>query len=81
MNALVELWSRPESDLTDKEPTEMEEPKMNPEDAAVIMQSFQANTDQEGAHYDADGLLCLIAREAGFGDAVDAYMEIDKWYA
>ena len=34
----------------------------------------------EENHYDADQLLMEIARRAGYGEAVDAYDDIPKWF-
>lgn len=37
--------------------------------------------DPAGSHLSADELLCTILRELGYGDAVDLYDRIGKWYA
>jgi len=42
---------------------------------------LQASDDTEGAHARADEVLCDLLREMGFGDVVDAWDKIDKWYA
>ena len=37
--------------------------------------------DTECAHGRADEILCELLRELGYSDIVDAYEDIDKWYA
>jgi hypothetical protein len=37
--------------------------------------------DPEAAHCAADGLLLVILRNLGYGEMVDEYHKIDKWYA
>ena len=37
--------------------------------------------DPEVAHGAADGLLCQTLRNLGYGEMVDEYHKIDKWYA
>lgn len=37
--------------------------------------------DTEAAHCDADDLLCALLRALGYGDVVDEYEKVDKWYA
>ena len=45
------------------------------------MEECIRNDDTEGAHYDADGLLCELLRKLGYNELVDKYIEVDKWYA
>jgi hypothetical protein len=37
--------------------------------------------DTEIAHSIADDVLCTLLIELGYKEVVDAYNEIDKWYA
>jgi hypothetical protein len=37
--------------------------------------------DTEIAHKFADRALCDLLRELGFGEVVDEYNKIDKWYS
>ena len=37
--------------------------------------------DTEIDHGNADDLLCSLLTELGFGDVVNEYGKIDKWYA
>ena len=39
------------------------------------------NGDIEVAHIDADGILCELLIELGYGKIIELYNEIDKWYA
>lgn len=39
------------------------------------------NPDVEGAHANADDILCDTLRELGFGELVDVYEKVEKWYA
>jgi len=33
------------------------------------------------AHIEADDLMCAQLRRLGYGDGVDVFEEMDKWYA
>lgn len=37
--------------------------------------------DPERNHSNADELLCLLLKELGYTDIVEAYEKIEKWYA
>ena len=37
--------------------------------------------DQEGAHIDADVILCDLLTELGYGEVVEAWEKVPKWYA
>jgi hypothetical protein len=37
--------------------------------------------DTEHAHSEADKILCEVLRELGYNDLIDAYEQVDKWYA
>lgn len=37
--------------------------------------------DIEGAHSEADSIMCDLLRELGYGDGVDIFQEANKWYA
>lgn len=55
--------------------------KITPEKAAQKMREIDENGDTEGAHCDADELFCEILRDLGYGDAVDVFEGMTKWYA
>ena len=37
--------------------------------------------DAEGAHSDADAVLCSLLIMLGYRDVVDAWMKVTRWYA
>ena len=56
---------------------------MTPEELVAKMQKI-ADTiveDEELAHIEADDVLCEALRDLGYGEGVDAYERIGKWYA
>ena len=58
---------------------------MTPKEFAQEMRNIsllsQDGGDNEIAHCDADDLLCQVLRELGYGEGVDIFEEMDKWYA
>ncbi len=46
-----------------------------------ISQEADADGNLEMSHAEADELLCKALREAGYGDGVDIYEKLGKWYA
>lgn len=51
------------------------------EDALNDLARLASSTDLEGAHIDADDILCELLLELGYNDVVEAYIFIDKGYA
>lgn len=45
------------------------------------MKALINDNDKEEAHIKADRILCKILHAIGFHDVVEAFNEIDKWYA
>ncbi len=45
------------------------------------LKELRYEMDTEAAHSDADELLCELLIELGHQDIVDAFNQIDKWYA
>ena len=43
--------------------------------------AIQQRRDREMAHAEADAVLCKLLRKLGYGDVVDEYHKVDKWYA
>ena len=37
--------------------------------------------DEENQHRDADHLMCKVLRSLGYGDGVDIFNEMNKWYS
>ncbi len=49
--------------------------------AEISQKADVAGGDLEMSHAHADVLLCKALREAGYGDGVDIYEKLGKWYA
>jgi hypothetical protein len=45
------------------------------------LQALQNESDTEKVHAVADGILCELLRNLGYGEVVDAYEQLDMWYA
>lgn len=45
------------------------------------LQLLQNDSDTEKVHAVADGILCELLRDLGYGEVVDAYEQLDMWYA
>lgn len=56
---------------------------MTPDEFRSRMQTMAngGNYDNEQAHGDADDLMCEALRSLGYGEGVDIYQSIEKWYA
>lgn len=51
------------------------------EEALTSLKHWQEAEDTEAAHCEADEILCWLLRELGYGDVVDEWSKISKWYA
>lgn len=47
----------------------------------MVQQQKDNNTDYEDAHYKADNILCDILKALGFGELVDAFEDVGKYYS
>ena len=45
------------------------------------MRRIERNNDTEMAHILADELMCKLLRELGYGEGVDIFEQMDKWYS
>jgi hypothetical protein len=45
------------------------------------LRALQNDPDTEKVHAVADGILCELLRNLGYGEVVDAYEQLDMWYA
>lgn len=45
------------------------------------LEALQDDPDTEKVHAVADGILCELLRDLGYGEVVDAYEQLDMWYA
>lgn len=62
-----------------------------PEDAPTVeemvadsirrLKALASSRDTEAAHGEADDILCELLDHLGYGEVVEAWHEIDKWYA
>lgn len=54
---------------------------MDRETAIAELKSWQGGTDEEIAHAQADEVLCKLLRATGYGDVVEEWLRVEKWYA
>jgi hypothetical protein len=54
---------------------------LTPEQFSNEMKSIFKNLDTEGAHVEADRLMCELLRELGYSQGVQVFKEAEKWYA
>ena len=47
---------------------------------AAKMRRLDKLNDPEVAHYKADELMCELLTELGFGEGVEIFKEMGKWY-
>lgn len=45
------------------------------------MRRIDRNDNTEMAHILADELMCKLLRELGYGEGVDIFEKMDKWYS
>lgn len=45
------------------------------------MIEISSDDDEESAHVNADNLLCEVLRKLGFGELVNVYERVHKWYS
>lgn len=58
-----------------------ERPRMTPQEFRKKMLECDASGDTEAAHGEADELMCDLLESMGYGDGVEVYREMNKWYA
>jgi hypothetical protein len=54
---------------------------VNREQYLKEMQACVENNYQEDAHIDADALLCRLLEELNYGDVVELWYKVGKWYS
>ena len=54
---------------------------MTKELALEMLQVCAESGDTEAAHCDADDILCALLEALGYGDVVEKYNSVDKWFA
>lgn len=50
-------------------------------EAIKALRDCAKDKDIEGAHADADRILCKLLISIGYSSVVEAYHEVPKWYA
>jgi len=58
-----------------------EDCKVTKEHVLSELERFAKSSDTEGAHVDADQILCEFLKSLGYDDVVSAFNRIVKWYA
>ena len=53
---------------------------MTREEAIAALKKEQGSDDIEGSHINADKVLCDLLISLGYGDVVDEFDKIEKWY-
>ena len=51
------------------------------DNAAELLKYINDNCDTEMAHVYADRVLCMLLGNLGYDEIVNAYENIEKWYA
>ena len=65
----------------------MDQRVLTPDEFAIAMMQIKSGVcydriyDEEDQHIDADELMCNVLRSLGYGDGVDIFDDMHKWYA
>jgi len=54
---------------------------MTKQEAIARLRQCKNNADIEFAHMEADQILCDLLTTLGYGDVVEEFEKLDKWYA
>ncbi len=54
---------------------------MTREQAILELKELQKSGDIEGAHCEADGVICKLLEALGYQDVTEEWAKIDKWYS
>jgi len=54
---------------------------MTREEAIAELKEHQVSGDREIGHMEADDILCALLKEIGYGDVVEEYHKVEKWFA
>jgi hypothetical protein len=56
---------------------------MTRKQAVKELKKLQAKSedDAESAHVDADDVLCKLLTTLGYGDVVEEFNKVDRWYS
>lgn len=50
-------------------------------EAIAALKTCQKSNDTEGAHIEADNIICVVLEKLGLANLVAEYEKVDKWYA
>lgn len=54
---------------------------MTPEEFKEKMAFCNDKLDEEDGHYEADGIMCKLLKELGYGEGVKIFKAMAKWYS
>lgn len=54
---------------------------ITPKQFALRMKKIAADCDRESRHSNADDLMCNLLRDLGYGEGVETFDAMGKWYA
>ena len=54
---------------------------MTPEEFAQRMQEISEYESVQASHIAGDDLMCELLEDLGYGDGVQIFYNMDKWYA
>lgn len=57
------------------------ETQMTKEEFKNKMQAIADKRDTEGGHIEADDLMCELLKGLGYGEGVEIFEGMDRWYA
>ena len=55
--------------------------RLSPDEFRLQMKEIEQNDDIEEAHGDADELMCSLLDTLGYGQGVEIFRNMDRWYA
>ena len=56
---------------------------ITPNELSAMLKNIKVKKggDPEACHANADDLLCLVLKQLGYGEAVEIFDSLPKWYA
>lgn len=54
---------------------------MTPKEFTFEMQRISKDLDLEGAHREADDLMCRLLVSLGYEEGIEIFQKMEKWYA
>ena len=59
----------------------MTKPPITPDEFRVQMKEIANNGATDDAHMEADQLMCTLLEELGYGQGVELFQNMYKWYS